>query len=594
VRHPIAVIDDDEDMRTLLRHALEIRGYEVLEFESTEEALGWENKSARGLEPPLSKADLILLDLHLPGLSGVDSIRLIKETETLKRIPIAMLTAHSEADSVLRCVRAGASDYFVKPLAFPDVIQRIEKLIADPTGSLAKASAVEVSSNFQEVLVREIKRSERSSLPLALVVGAVRRVPSNQEELASDEIERLWSTPSGEETELRDATQRFLQTAREKLREYDTLVPFGRGELVGILPGADHSGLETVLRKLHRSFSTEAELPALSRRDRWVLILGGALYPDDAGDSLGLFAHAESGLTDRIPEKPSGPLGNDFVYPRTIRCPACNHHFTYPKIASRRLVPVGRESDMRLLYDEIDPLLFGAVACSNCGIAALEPDLKFLRHLEPPAFGWKYEPHEVGAPLRRRTLTMVPEELAKYLSPPYEAWIASEKEFDLKTRDLPDGIPNRDRLLDRVKKGQESDPEAQPALGRYLLARETYALAGASPLRRGRLAHRTAWIYRSLGMEDQEKSLLTEALGFYLTAFHFEDLSGSKPNELEILYLLGELSFRIGKEADAVAIFHNLVRDSRLEANEAFRKRVRRRWYEARHEEPPAEEDLNT
>jgi hypothetical protein len=93
-------------------------------------------------------------------------------------------------------------------------------------------------------------------------------------------------------------------------------------------------------------------------------------------------------------------------------------------------------------------------------------------------------------------------------------------------------------------------------------------------------------------MEDQEKSLLTEALGFYLTAFHFEDLSGSKPNELEILYLLGELSFRIGKEADAVAIFHNLVRDSRLEANEAFRKRVRRRWYEARHEEPPEDEDL--
>ena len=101
------------------------------------------------------------------------------------------------------------------------------------------------------------------------------------------------------------------------------------------------------------------------------------------------------------------------------------------------------------------------------------------------------------------------------------------------------------------------------------------------------MAHRVAWFYRIGGNADEERKFLSEALDFYLTAYHFEDLTDAKLSDLEILYLLGELSFRLGREADAVAVFEHLVRDSRLESKEAFRKMVHRRWYEARHETPP-------
>ncbi|MCA9450524.1 MAG: response regulator, partial [Candidatus Omnitrophica bacterium] len=178
-RSVVAVIDDDEDLRLLLRHSLELRGFAVLEFDSTESALGWEDAELTGEPIPLSEANLILLDVNLPGISGIETIELIKETPSLRNIPIAMLSAHGEVEVVLRCVKSGANDYFVKPLDFPEVMRRIDRLLADPSGILYKSSQVQVGWNFQEYLVRELKRAERSEEPLGLLLGGVRRLSGN-------------------------------------------------------------------------------------------------------------------------------------------------------------------------------------------------------------------------------------------------------------------------------------------------------------------------------------------------------------------------------------------------------------------------------
>ena len=342
-----------------------------------------------------------------------------------------------------------------------------------------------------------------------------------------------------------------------------------------------------VARKIFHLFQSEASLPALSRQERWGLLVGTSVYPENGEDNLSLFSSAESALSDQAPEKDLDENLDEVVFPKTLRCSACGHHFTHLKIASRRLKPVGRESDLRLLFDDVDPIFYGAVACSHCGVATLESDSKSLRDLEPPVFGWKYKKIVAGERPVHPTQTLIPEELAPHLAPPYESWI-DEKGDRPRLLSLPESLSRLKGTIASASPGESPRFDLKTALSRHLLARETYRLLGASPLRRARLAHRIAWFYRIGRNIDEERKFLSEALDFYLTAYHFEDLTGAKLTDLEILYLLGELSFRLGREANAVTIFEHLVRDSRLESKESFRKMVHRRWYEARHEPPPS------
>ncbi len=571
----------------LVRHSLALRGYDVIEFESSEQALGWEGTSTSAENPPLAQADLVFLDVNLPGLSGIETIELIHDSPRLRRIPIVMLTAHSEAEVVLKCIRAGASDYLVKPLNYQEVIRRIDKILADPSGALAKTAAVEITWNFQEVLAREIKRSERGEMEMGLLLGAVRRMSNTLEALTASDIDRLWTSPTDDEKDLREVVESFVGTCRQKVREYDTIVPFGSGEFAAVFPTTDREGMVAVARKIHHLFQSESNLPALSRQERWGLLVGTSVYPMDGKDNLSLFSSAESALSDRAPEKASHANTDDVVFPKTLRCIACGHHFTHLKIATRRLKPVGRESDLRLLFDDVDPVFYGAIACSHCGVAALESDSKFLRDLEPPVFGWVYKKTAAGKRPVHPTQTLIPEELAPHLAPPYESWI-DEKGEHPRLSSLPESLSRLKETIASASPGESSRFDLKTALSRHLLACETYHLVGASPLRRARLAHRIAWFYRIGHNAEEERRFLSEALDFYLTAYHFEDLADAKLSDLEILYLLGELSFRLGREADAVTIFDHLVRDSRLESKESFRRMVHRRWYEARHEPPPS------
>ncbi|MCA9429465.1 MAG: DUF2225 domain-containing protein [Candidatus Omnitrophica bacterium] len=587
-RNCVAIIDDDEDLRLLLRHSLELRGFSVLEFETTEDALGWETAEKTGAEPPLSEATLLLLDVNLPGISGIETIELIKNTPALRHLAIAMLSAHGEVDVVLRCIKAGANDYFVKPLDLPEVMRRIDKLVHDPSGILQKSGQAQVSWNFQEFLVRELKRAERSEEPLGLLLGAVRKLNQASDSLQPDEIASLWRQPSSENTPPRALTESFIESVRRRLREYDLIVPFGMAEFAVILPDTLPAGTQTVVRKLHAVFQSESPFPPLPRQERWAMLVGGANYPDEGRDRLTLFSTAERNLTEDIPEKPKLSSDKDLVFLKTVRCHSCGRHFSYPKVAVRRLTPIARDSDFRMVFEDLDPLLYGAVACPHCGFSVLEMDLKSVRHLEPPVFRWQYRSIEPGENFLHPSQTIVPEELSEHLAPSWEAWM-EEKTVEIPLHEIPETIDSRKTLLteSRRRRGETELMTLESALANHLLARQVYDRLGASPLRRARLAHRIAWLHRIADNKEDESKLLGEALDFYKTAFHFEDLTHSKPSELEILFLLGELSFRIDRENDAVAIFEHLVRDPRVEERESFKKMIHRRWYEARNEPLP-------
>ena len=102
----ILVIDDEEANRVLLARRLVRQGYSLLFAETGEAGLA---TAAR--EP----VDVILLDVWLPGLSGYGVLARLKSDEALREIPVLIITAVDDAQSVTRCLALGADDYLAKP-----------------------------------------------------------------------------------------------------------------------------------------------------------------------------------------------------------------------------------------------------------------------------------------------------------------------------------------------------------------------------------------------------------------------------------------------------------------------------------------------
>lgn len=132
----ILIVDDLEENRTLLQRALKSSGY------ATESA-------ASGLEA-LSKLsqrlpDLVLLDWMMPQLSGLETLRAIRERHSSSRLPVIMCTAIGEEMSVVAALNAGANDYMTKPISLPILRARMlahleQRAVIDSLGS-GKAEA---------------------------------------------------------------------------------------------------------------------------------------------------------------------------------------------------------------------------------------------------------------------------------------------------------------------------------------------------------------------------------------------------------------------------------------------------------------------
>ena len=102
----ILLVDDEQKVLDLITFRLQLLGYRVITAKSGEEGLSL----AEAQHP-----DLIILDVTMPGLDGLKVCSRLKESETLRTIPILMLTARSEVEDVNKAVAAGADDYVVKP-----------------------------------------------------------------------------------------------------------------------------------------------------------------------------------------------------------------------------------------------------------------------------------------------------------------------------------------------------------------------------------------------------------------------------------------------------------------------------------------------
>lgn len=143
----IYVIEDDENIRELLKVALEGFGYQIKAYEAAEPAL---------LDMKEDKPDMAVFDLMLPGMDGLSAIRLIRQDVQLKNIPLICLTAKDKELDKVAGLDVGADDYITKPFGVLELAARIRSLLRRSNKSSSEADIIQVKTLSINQQTREV------------------------------------------------------------------------------------------------------------------------------------------------------------------------------------------------------------------------------------------------------------------------------------------------------------------------------------------------------------------------------------------------------------------------------------------------------
>jgi CheY-like chemotaxis protein/phosphoribosyl 1,2-cyclic phosphodiesterase len=117
----IVIVDDDEDLRALVRTTLARFGHEVLEAAGGNEALPLIRRE---------RPDLVLLDLQMPPPDGLEVLRALRQSVATRHLPVVVLTAQGDEESIRACFELGATDYLSKPFTRPQLDVRVRASLA--------------------------------------------------------------------------------------------------------------------------------------------------------------------------------------------------------------------------------------------------------------------------------------------------------------------------------------------------------------------------------------------------------------------------------------------------------------------------------
>ena len=219
--HRVLVVDDESDVTELLQYRLEQEGYRVA---TLNDPLGFVAK-VREFEP-----DLMLLDIMMPELSGIQLCRIARADPTIKHIPIIFLSARGEVEDRIKGLEAGAEDYISKPFNTNELLLRISKMLrrsglrSEPAGkSRIEIAGVVIDEDLHQLTVdgKNVTLTATEFRLLKPLMERKGRVQSRDHLLVN-----VWHYDTDIETRTVDT---HVRRVREKLGQHAHMIETVRG-----------------------------------------------------------------------------------------------------------------------------------------------------------------------------------------------------------------------------------------------------------------------------------------------------------------------------------------------------------------------------
>ncbi|MGA8903264.1 putative bifunctional diguanylate cyclase/phosphodiesterase [Bradyrhizobium sp.] len=148
----LLIVDDISDNRSILKRRFERRGFDVAEAESGLIAIDLIEKGA---------FDLVLLDVMMPGMDGMETLKRIRSRKSASALPVIMVTAKSESDNIVDALEQGANDYVTKPVDFAVALARVNTQLSRRRAEQQVALANEELCKANEDLERRVEERTR-------------------------------------------------------------------------------------------------------------------------------------------------------------------------------------------------------------------------------------------------------------------------------------------------------------------------------------------------------------------------------------------------------------------------------------------------
>ncbi|MEC8280023.1 MAG: response regulator transcription factor [Verrucomicrobiota bacterium] len=219
--HRVLVVDDESDVTELLQYRLEQEGYRVA---TLNDPLGFVAK-VREFEP-----DLMLLDIMMPDLSGIQLCRIVRADPSMKDIPVIFLSARGEVEDRIKGLEAGAEDYVSKPFNNNELMLRIGKMLkrsgapSEHAGqSRIEIAGVVIDEDLHQLTVdgKNVPLTATEFRLLKLLMERKGRVQSRDHLLVN-----VWHYDTDIETRTVDT---HVRRVREKLGQYAHMIETVRG-----------------------------------------------------------------------------------------------------------------------------------------------------------------------------------------------------------------------------------------------------------------------------------------------------------------------------------------------------------------------------
>jgi len=305
----ILIVDDSVDSRRLIRRFLEQEGHrDFLEAGSAPEAL-------RLLETPgPAPVELVLMDLQLPGMDGIEACRRIGANPMLRDIPVIVVTASSENENLPAAFQAGAVDYLIKPINSIELGARVRSVLrlkremdqrkqredeliemaqklADANLELERLSSLDGLTGltnrrrFDELFLHEWKRAIRVGSTLSVILIDIDHFKAYNDR---------YGHPAGDDC-LRRVAVRLREAAQ---RPGDSVARYGGEEFVAVLADTDSAGARALAEIMRAAVQDlRLEHAASPTSPHVTLSLGVAtMTPDESAVHASLLAAADEAL----------------------------------------------------------------------------------------------------------------------------------------------------------------------------------------------------------------------------------------------------------------------------------------------------------